>query len=114
NPYMVGADGKCILDKKGRMQLDAVQKIKIYETFGYFQTRFAKVVEDMMKEQKSIASKQLLELNNHVDYLNSQEFETMARDKWEIRARLPLGDGVWGLGCYISDGVTIPFTIEQR
>jgi hypothetical protein len=79
HPYKVDVDGEFILDKKGRKQLDTVQKIQIYETFGYFQTGFAKVVEDMMKEQKSSASKQLLELNNHVAYLNSPEFEAKTR-----------------------------------
>jgi hypothetical protein len=79
HPYKVDSDGEFVLDKKGRMQLDTVQKIQIYETFGYFQTGFAKVVEDMMKEQKATASRQLLELNNHVAYLNSPEFEAKTR-----------------------------------
>ena len=114
-PYKVGNDGNYILDKKGRKQLDTVQKIQIYETFGYFQTGFAKVVEDMMKEQKSSASKQLLELNNRVAHLNSIEFETEARLKIQKHANLPLGDGVWGLGYYVSeDGSKVPFTMEQR
>ena len=79
HPYMTDAEGNVVLDKKGRMQLDAAQKIKIYETFGYFQTGFAKVVEDMMKEQKSSANKQLLELNSRAEYLNSGAFETKTR-----------------------------------
>jgi hypothetical protein len=114
-PYMVDSEGSYILDKKGRMQLDAEQKIKIYETFGYFQTGFAKVVEDMMKEQKSTASKQLLELNSREEYLNTPEFAAGARLKWEKRARLPLGDGVWGLGFYLtSDNKFVPYTMDER
>jgi hypothetical protein len=74
-PYMMDSDGEFILDTKGRMQLDTVQKIQIYETFGYFQTGFAKVVEDMMKEQKSSAAKQLLELNIQEEYINSAAYE---------------------------------------
>jgi hypothetical protein len=91
------------------------KKIKIYETFGYFQTGFAKVVEDMMKEQKSTASKQLLELNSREEYLNTPEFAAGARLKWEKRARLPLGDGVWGLGFYLtSDNKFVPYTMDER
>jgi hypothetical protein len=105
-PYKTDVDGEFILDNKGRKQLDAVQKIQIFETFGYFQTGFAKVVEDMMKEQKSSASKQLLELNSQADYINSTGFETELRVRYE--------NNPVGLGSYISDGKTIPFTIEQR
>jgi hypothetical protein len=113
-PYKLDSEGAYILDKKGRMQLDAVQKIKIYETFGYFQTGFAKVVEDMMKEQKSTASKQLLELAKQAEHVNSIEFETAQRLQIEKRANLPLGDGVWGLGSYINeDGTSTPYTMEQ-
>jgi hypothetical protein len=115
-PYKVDGDGNYIRDKKGRIQLDAGQKIQIYETFGYFQTGFAKVVEDMMKEQKSSASKQLLELNNRVSYLNSTQFETETRLELErFYASLPLRNGVQGLGSYITeDGKTVSFTIEQK
>jgi hypothetical protein len=103
-PYMVDSEGDFILDKKGRMQLDTVQKIKIYETFGYFQTGFAKVVEDMMKEQKSTASKQLLGLNTRADYINSEAFEVKILDAFNTRP-----------GSYIdSDGSVIPFTFEQK
>jgi hypothetical protein len=106
-PYKMDTEGSFILDKKGRMQLDTVQKIQIYETFGYFQTGFAKVVEDMMKEQKSSASKQLLELNIREEYVNSAEFETMTRFKYENRAS--------GLGSYYTaEGELRLYTMEQR
>jgi hypothetical protein len=114
-PYMMDSEGSYILDKKGRMQLDASLKIKIYETFGYFQTGFAKVVEDMMQEQKSTATKQVRELTTREHYLSTPEFEAAARLKWEKRVRRPLGDGVWGLGFYLtSDNQPIPYTMEKR
>jgi hypothetical protein len=48
----------------------------------------------MMKEQTSSASKQLLELNGREEYVNSAEFETMTRFKYENRAS--------GLGSYYT------------
>jgi hypothetical protein len=101
------ADGSFILDKKGRMQLDTVQKIQIYETFGYFQTGFAKVVEDMMKEQKSTANKQLRELISREEHIHSEAFETEIRLKYELRGR--------GTGSYITaEGVVTQYTMEER
>ncbi len=104
-PYKRDVDGNYILDKKGRKQLDAVQKIQIFETFGYFQTGFAKVVEDMMKEQQSTANKQLTALTERAKYVNSVEFEKNARKQFEGKA----------LGSYRTiDGEIVPFTIDQR
>jgi len=90
--------------KKGRKQLDVVQKIQIYETFGYFQTGFAKVVEDMMKEQKSNSSKQLIALSEREAYINSQCFEDKTR--MELEGKSP--------SSYIDrEGIVNTFTIDQ-
>jgi hypothetical protein len=108
NPYKVDVEGEYVLDKKGRMQLDTAQKIQIYETFGYFQTGFAKVVEDMMKEQKSSASKQLLELNNHAAHINSPEYEGETRLWLENNKQ-------YGLTTWIAaDGKIEDLTTDQR
>jgi hypothetical protein len=105
HPYKVDDKGEYVLDKKGRMQLDAVQKIQIFETFGYFQTGFAKVVEDMMKEQSSSANKQMMALNDKANYINSSQFETDAVKSFEGK---PLGH------YYIKDGVQVEYTLEQK
>jgi hypothetical protein len=61
----------------------------------------------MMKEQTSSASKQLLELNGREEYVNSAEFETMTRFKYENRAS--------GLGSYYTaEGEFKLYTMEQR
>jgi hypothetical protein len=104
-PYKMDANGNYVLDRKGRKQLDAVQKIQIFETFGYFQTGFAKVVEDMMKEQRASAQKQLAGLSARETFVNSLEFETETRKQFEGKM----------LGSYISaNGETIAHTIEGR
>jgi hypothetical protein len=70
---------------------------------GIFQTGFAKVVEDMMKEQKASTNKQLTALNDRSEYTNSSEFEAKAREQFEGKA----------LGSYnCADGQIMPFTIE--
>ena len=104
HPYMKDVNGDFILDKKGRKQLDVVQKIQIYETFGYFQTGFAKVVEDMMKEQRSNSSKQLIALSERAAYINSQSFEDKTR--MELEGKSP--------SSYIDrEGIVNAFTIDQ-
>jgi len=88
HPYMVDENGENILTKKGQMQLDASQKIQIYETFGYFQTGFAKVVDDMLDEERARVAKRLSELKTREEYTLSAAYET------ELKATLkdkPLG-----------------------
>jgi len=104
-PYKMDGNGNYVLDKKGRKRLDAVQKIQVFETFGYFQTGFAKVVEDMMKEQKASAQKQLTALADREAFIASPEFEMQTRKQFEGKP----------LGSYISaSGETIAHTIEAR
>lgn len=105
HPYKMDVAGNYVLNKKGKMILDVVQKIQIFETFGYFQTGFAKVVEDMMKEQKSTVTKQRNELNVRAEYINSREFESKTRKHYEGKS----------LGSRKTvSGEVIPFTIEDR